>query len=535
MYADSGQLESVEILRGFDLCIVGAGAAGLALAHRLIGSPLKVLVLAIGSPTDRGLPAGSPQKIYGGTLGPFLRNVDPLFLRRSRLNMYGGTTNHFGFWARPLDEPDFLPRPGYRSASWPIPRASLDPYYAEANAYGRYGPFNYDDLSFWENVLGGTGLPQTGEDRLTKAVFHAQYADAVRQFQIQLGGALQAASNVTVMFNAHLLSIEATADGTGGGKHVARLACTSLRDGKLDRRFWVEAERYVLALGGIENVRLLKLSDDLGNNRRDQLGRGFMVHPLLTTAAEASFSSPLPLETRSFFRDQQVRLRPDVGEPIGFVHDSAPLVSPSLMAKYTVFNAWGVLVPTPATLAKERIGNFRVILRFNSRGDRVEVNLNWEQVPNEESFVGLDHTSVDPVFGQPVAHVDWRLREEDKRTALRALDLVRDLLERNGATGFKVLTDLSGGPEYWSFGKEDTALATGDHHMGALRMSASSDDGIVDPNCRFHGVDNLYAAGSAVFPTSGYANPTLTIVALALRLADHLAGRPAPRPNREVR
>ena len=72
MYVEAGDLDPVEALRGYDLCIAGAGAAGLALAHRLIGSPLKVLVLATGSPTDRGLPPGSRQKVYGGTVGPFL-------------------------------------------------------------------------------------------------------------------------------------------------------------------------------------------------------------------------------------------------------------------------------------------------------------------------------------------------------------------------------------------------------------------------------------------------------------------------------
>jgi choline dehydrogenase-like flavoprotein len=523
MYVESSDLETVERLGRFDLCIAGAGAAGLAMAHRLAGSSLKVLVLASGLPTDRGLPPGSRQKVYGGTLGPFLANVDPLFLRRSRLNMYGGTTNHFGFWARPLDEADFLPRQGYRTAAWPIPRASLDPWYAEANAYGRFGPFNYYDLAFWESVLGGAGFPRKTEDRLARAVFHAQYADTVRQFQVQLGEALRASANVTVLFNAHLLSIEGGGTGGTGGigdaGHVRRFVCASLREGRADRRFHVEADRFVLAMGGIETVRKLKLSGDLGNNRNDHLGRGFMVHPLLTTAAEVRFATPLPLETRNFFRDQQIRLRT---EGDAFIHDSAPLVNPELMAKYEVFNAWGVLVPTAATMAEERIGNFRAILGFDPAGDRAEINLNWEQVPNRESVIGLDHAVVDPVFGQPVAHVQWQLRDEDKRTAVKALDLVRDHLERNGSTSFRILSDLSGGPEHWAFGREETALATGDHHMGSLRMSVSPDDGIVDTDCRFHQIDNLYAAGSAVFPTSGYANPTLTIVALALRLADHL-------------
>ena len=85
-----------------------------------------------------------------------------------------------------------------------------------------------------------------------------------------------------------------------------------------------------------------------------------------------------------------------------------------------------------------------------------------------------------------------------------------------------MITDVSGGAEDWTFLPNEGALETGDHHMGALRMSAAAEDGIVDINSRLHSVDNLYIAGSAVFPTGGYANPTLTIVALALRLADHL-------------
>ena len=525
MFAEPEHLGSDDTLRGFDVCVAGAGAAGLALAHRLIGSSLNVLVLASGLAEDRGLPSGPRQRIYAGSLGPFLQSVDPLFLRRSRLHMYGGTTNHFGFWARPLDEADFRPRPGYRSAAWPFPRATLDPWYAAANAYGRYGPFNYHDLPFWEDVLGGAGFPRTPEDRLTAAVFHAQYSDSVRQFQVHLGEELRSAPNVTVLFNANLLSIEASRDG----RHVQRLACAALRDGRVDRQFRVEAGRYVLAMGGIENVRKLKLSGDLGNNARDHLGRGFMVHPLLTTAAEARFAAPVPREARNFFRDQQVRLRRGEANEAAWVHDSAPLVSPALMAKHDVFNAWGVLVPTVKAMTEERIGNFRAILRFSPTGDRAEVNLNWEQVPHEHSAIGLDPAAVDPVFGQPVVRVDWRLQEEDKRTAAGALDLVREHLVRNGAAEFRLLTDLSGGPEHWTFGRAETALATGDHHMGSLRMSESPDEGIVDPDCRLHRVDNLYAAGSAVFPTSGYANPTLTIVALALRLADHLCGKAAER------
>ncbi len=135
------------------------------------------------------------------------------------------------------------------------------------------------------------------------------------------------------------------------------------------------------------------------------------------------------------------------------------------------------------------------MVRFNPAGDRAELNLNWEQVPNEDSRITLDAGQVDPVFGQPVVLVDWRLRSEDKRTAVRAAALAEAYLRRHGATKFRLATDLTGGPDQWLFGRTENALATGDHHMGALRMSADPEHGIVNSDSRFHRVDNLYTAG----------------------------------------
>lgn len=519
MYVDSDQLAEGSVLDGFDICIAGAGAAGLAVARRLIGSGRKVLVLAAGLRDDRGLPPGFRQKIYGGTVGEFLAKVDPLFLRRSRLHMYGGTTNHFGFWSRPLDGVDFRARPGYRDASWPIDLSELTMYYQQAMEFGHYGPFNFDDMVFWEKVLLGVGFPKKSDDLLTGAIFHAQYEERLHDFQLQFGEALRDAANVTVLFNASLLTLESTEDH----RHVTSMVCRSIEDRRAGHRFRVAAAKYVLAMGGIETIRVLKLSGDLGNNDKDHLGRGFMVHPLVTTAAEVRFDRPVSTEVRNFFRDQQIRLKGPEPHGRDYLHDTAPLVDPRLLLKHSVFNAWGVLVPTPATLAAEKIGNFRVILRFSPDGDRAELNINWEQVPNEESRISLDESNVDPIFRQPVARLDWKLMEADKRTAVRALDISEAFLRQKGAVDFRTSTNLAGGADQWLFGRVENALATGDHHMGGLRMSATSEDGIVDKDSRFHKVDNLYTAGCAQFPTSGYANPTLTIVALALRLADHLA------------
>ena len=102
MYLYADQLPESTVLQGFDLCIVGAGAAGIAIAQRLANSSLTVILLVSGGPGDRAAPDRDRQSLYHGTTGSFLQKVDPAFTHRSRLNMYGGTTNHFGFWARPI-------------------------------------------------------------------------------------------------------------------------------------------------------------------------------------------------------------------------------------------------------------------------------------------------------------------------------------------------------------------------------------------------------------------------------------------------
>ena len=523
MYYYADELPEGTMLSGFDLCIVGAGAAGIAMGQRLANTSLKVILLVSGGPGDRGLPAEARQSLYAGTVGAFLGKVDPEFPQRSRLNMYGGTTNHFGFWARPLDAADLMARPGYRDAGWPVDCAELAPYYAAAHEFGHFGPFNYEDMDFWRRVLYARPFDSQPGDKLEGAIMRAQYDENLHDFQLQFRRELEGADNITVLFNAHLLSIVTDSSR----RSVKELKCSTIVDasaggGAPGASFAVRARAYALACGGIENVRLLQLSGELGNNRRDMLGRGFMVHPLLTNAARVDFAKPVASDIRNFFREQQIRLKAPEGGFGAYRHMIEPLVNPELVFDYKVFNAWGVLAAKHQTLLDERIGNFRIILYFRDEGRSAIVNLNWEQTPNENSRITLNRSRADPIFGQPLAHIDWRLSERDKRSAVRALAITLAYLRDHGAVRQEMITDLSGGADSWTFPPHAGALETGDHHMGALRMSSAPDEGIVDVNSRLHNVDNLYIAGSAVFPTGGYANPTLTIVALALRLADHL-------------
>ncbi len=529
MYCDASEFDSNQLANNFyDICIIGGGAAGIAMATQLIGSKKQVLVLSSGLETDFN-PPPSPDResIYKGIVGNFMRKVDPEFLTRSRLRMYGGTTNHFNFWARPLDEADLQPRPGYRDAYWPISRKELDAYYPTANEFGNYGPFNYDDIGFWEKVFRASAFPEKPGDQLKNAVFHAQEDRYITHFQLQRGQQLKDAPNVTVLFNANVLRINTSADR----RHVTSVDYAAIINGRPGIPSNLQANRYVLALGGIESVRLLQLSGDLGNNNRKLLGRGFMLHPVIGEAAKVDFNPPITQFIRNFYAYQRVTLD-QTGDLLKSSNQPTPppYDADDLEAQQT-FQAWGILAPTVAAMDNQKTGNFRAMLNFSPLGDSCSINMNWEQIPNENSTIQIDPSQTDPVFGQPVVNVNWNLLEADKQTIIKGLSMCEEFFKQRGGQNFRITTDLSGGPEQWVFdpsprNRNPLALNPGDHHMGAMRMSDAAENGIVNADLKFHSVDNLYAAGCSVFPTSGYANPTLTIVALALRLADHLKNTP---------
>jgi choline dehydrogenase-like flavoprotein len=137
-----------------------------------------------------------------------------------------------------------------------------------------------------------------------------------------------------------------------------------------------------------------------------------------------------------------------------------------------------------------------------------------EQQPNQDSRIGLmsrrDRT------GLPLPELDWRVGGRDFADARRTIELLAEEVERLGLGRIESL---------WDRGADRPDVVTGGwHHMGTTAMSVTAETGVVDRDCRVHGLENLYVAGSSVFPTSGYANPTLTLLALAVRLGRHLGG-----------
>jgi choline dehydrogenase-like flavoprotein len=191
-------------------------------------------------------------------------------------------------------------------------------------------------------------------------------------------------------------------------------------------------------------------------------------------------------------------------------------------------SVWWLQRRTKQLLA-ERMGVYLRWLRVNTNRRGLYVVARAEQAPNPASRVMLSEER--DAFGLPRIALDWQLLDVDKRS----LKVTMEALDRE-------LRRLSLGrvePSAWLDEPETPWVADplvsnhpvgGYHHMGTTRMATSPRRGVVDADCRVHGLGNLYVAGSSVFPTGGWANPTLTILALALRLGDHLGRKLDPVP-----
>jgi choline dehydrogenase-like flavoprotein len=297
----------------------------------------------------------------------------------------------------------------------------------------------------------------------------------------------------------------------------------------------------VLATGAIENARILMLSDPSGigvGTGRALTGRYLQDHPVLDVL-EVYPVDPSWLQDRAshLYRGRsrlypKVRLAPGAQQRGHLLDANAVLVheyeAPQLDAARRLVNArrdWQMPSHPVADglQAVRAVGSLsRVAYRRWVKGlsagwpaSRVTLQVWVEQVPDPDSRVRLG--SVRDPLGLPVAEVDWRIAPEELRTSRVLGRLVADDLRHRGLASVRELPAMTN-DEAWM-----TTVTDAYHPAGTTRMSASGLDGVVDPDGQVHGLDGLFVAGSSTFPIAGYANPTLTIAALAFRLADHLS------------
>jgi choline dehydrogenase-like flavoprotein len=496
-----------------DVCVVGAGAAGITLSRALAAARLDVLLVESGDLEPRS----ESQDLAGGqVLG---HHYQPLVA--TRLRGLGGTTGHWTGFCRPLDAVDLEARPGMPDSGWPFPRDELDPWYEAAHDVLELGPYEYDPR--WWHGAYGTGKPLVdGPD-----VGTILYQISTTRFGNAYRGELRRSRRVTVCLNANVVRLAATP----GADAVTQVEIATLTG----RRLHARAACYVLAAGALENARLLLLSNDvqasgLGNGH-DLVGRYFMDHPHVTagpvivTRDRASLSlyatRVVRLErARGARRDEHDQL---VWGAIAVTGEARRRLG--LLGFGATLHPEGEFVPDGYAqlthLASDVRGLAADVRTARSRPSQrptptpATLFLRCEQSPNRDSRVVLGDER--DALGLPRARLEWRLTPTDIGSAAASMALLAREMGRTGLgivrvappTGEDLFTAAQGGP----------------HQLGTARMHDDPRRGVVDGDCRAHSVDNLYVTGGAVLPTSGYANPTLTIVALALRLAAHLRRR----------
>jgi choline dehydrogenase-like flavoprotein len=506
-----------------DVCVIGSGAAGISLALQFVGSSTRVCVLEGGG--EQLEP--SSQQLYD------IENVGDLrvFGSYSRLRMFGGTTNHWTGRCAPLDAIDFQHRPWVAHSGWPITRKQLDPYYTRAQGVCDLGPFRYD-----EHALDALRLPDARLDR-DKLDPQLWQFSAPTRFARKYGPTLQVAQNIQVWVHANATGIRLNPEGSAVD-HVEAMT----PEGK---RHQVRARTYVLACGGIENPRLLLLSDDVHKtgiaNERDLVGRYFMQH-LRVDATLAMEGDPYII-SRLYGRHDTESTQYVMGLRLSDSYQQAHKLLNGSLYSYRERDVdpesgSGSLLSIaqdfgsgtwPEHLGKEL---FNVVADFSDVALNVRRRfltpsaepysrvmrscmMEAEQAPNPDSRIRL--AAQTDALGMRRAVADWRATTQDFLSVQQLMMTLASELGRLYKARMGIPYWLSDPQFEWTRHIREVS-----HHMGTTRMAQSPASGVVDADCRVHGVPNLFIAGSSVFPTGGQANPTLTIVALALRLADHI-------------
>lgn len=517
-----------------DICIVGGGAAGVTLADALVAEGREVLLLESGG-TDHD-PA--VQSLMQGSSHGF-----PYYgLADCRLRFFGGTTTIWGGRCAQLNEIDFQHRPWLPYSGWPITKADLAPHYARAQASLGLPPTDGED-ELWD--AHGLTPPPWSPEVIGSAFW--QFDQEGDRFALRQPARIKASRHARILLHASVTGIRLNPQGTA----VMALDFANIAGGR--GRVW--ARHFVLAAGGIENARILLASDDVRRNGvgndRDLVGRFFMEHPhargaRIETQAVMRLLKALPHSyRRGGIRHAAVaRPAPALQRREGLLNSAFTLAARQhpgarmVMAKRLLLSLrdtrdpdrhnrrlWN-LYRRQVIRLREHAGPLLAWASIRSGSHGLYTVLRAEQAPNPDSRVTLGPTR--DALGMRQVSLDWRLSPIDKHTARVTMLALDGELARLGLGRCIPEPWLAGdGPDWQTDPLISNHPIGGFHHMGTTRMAASPRAGVVDADCKVHGIANLWIAGSSVFPTSGWANPTLTILALALRLADHLAHRVA--------
>ncbi len=478
-----------------DLVLIGGGPVSISMALALANTRLRVVLLESGGMTFEA----KTQALYEGpkTGAPYLT------LEASRLRYLGGSSNHWGGWCRPLDAIDFEARSWLAYSGWPITKKDIDRYFVKAHSLCEAGTLLYDRAADYAAALGAP-VPLASGGVTTRFFQFSKTRDGIlpTHFGERYAPELKKVPHLSVYLQANVTRLGLDKSGS----KIAEIDVATLNG----KKFKVRPKAAVLATGAIESARLLLASNDVRSagvgNSHDMVGRFFADHP-----------TPRDSATIILFDG---RLAPYYGaaQPVnGAIVRAGFFPSEAYRRAHDVM-ASSVTVDSKAEL--DDFGRAAVAATANaldvnaSHAVAYSLGCGMEITPDPERRFTLD--SERDALGMPKAKLHMKIADADfDRLRLTLKELGRQLL----AARIGMIKLNQTGRADWL-----ASLDWGNHHMGTARMSADPKTGVVDANLKVHSVANLYVAGSAVFPTYGAANPTVNLLALALRLADHLKG-----------
>jgi len=532
MFIDTRLVEQ-ETVTHATVCIIGAGVAGITLARELEKAGIDTCLLESGGFT----PDDDTRDLYRGEYV----GLPYVFSDGCRGRFFGGSSNCWGGWCRPLDPWDFEQRDWIPYSGWPFGLKELAPYYARTHDLLKLGPDNFDP-AFWEASIGRPDVRRiplvTGKIRDTVSQFSAPV-----RFGKLYRNELKRARHVRVFLYANAVEIQTDRNA----RQVTQIKVATLSG----RRMSVAATLYVLATGGIENARLLLASNKTiaagVGNANDLVGRFFMDHPRLLSGSVRF--------THEWARNKLYDVKYHFHNPAVAAHGtriaSQFALLPEVLREERLLNArvWlSSVFPGEDSAGSQALYRCKqALLKKEQAGWKLRKDLatmvahpvdtfgygftrvfqpRWlikgvkfqaivEPEPDPESRVTL--APVRDRLGMNRVRVNWRLGSKVQRTFDRTFALLADELRSSGIAEVALDPDIEGGDWPPTLVKEGTW-----HHMGTTRMHDSPKQGVVDRDCRVHGMSNLYVAGSSLFPTAGANFPTITIAALTFRLAEHL-------------
>lgn len=462
----------------FDVVVVGAGPAGITVAREIAAAGRRVALLEAGGmepPDDEQI------TLYDGeTTGLGY----PLIGSRQRF--FGGTSNHWGGWCRPLDPIDFSEREWIAHSGWPITHETLAPWYQAAHETLEIPSDRYD-MAQWADTR--AMLPSEDNGDFYNAGF--RFSPPLK-FRQAFADELEQHPHIHVFLHAAMTGLD------HDGETVSAVRIRTL-DG---HEYRIRGGRFVLAAGGLELPRLLLHTAEAGQpalgNRYGHLGRYFMEHFGYTPG----FMLTRP--ELKYYRYQ------------GKDGPLMPVLSPSatLMEYQKLNNCCMRLtaVEPDTTWPSSALTTPGLARKLHAMPWRYRVTMINEPSPNPDSRVTLSEQR--DALGMHRLRLHWSILDRDLESIEKLVAALSRWLGRTGLGRVQFSRPIS--PE------TTRGFSGGMHHMGTTRMSRRPQDGVVDTDCRVHETRNLYVASSSVFPTVGYANPTLTIVAMALRLSEHL-------------